>query len=237
MKRLFSFMMAVVLVLSLGVTAFAAENTGSITITNATKGDTYALYKIFDASYAVDKEGKPIVDAKGNPVVAYSIKTDNQFFTYMFGADGKTENDYFIYTPGDNGKGAVTRKEHTENSDIISYLTDMVRSEANNFTAERTETASAGTLVFDDLPYGYYLIDKGNNAAVTIDSNTPDVNVIDKNQIPGTNFSKQVWDEETEEWVSSSSANIGDLVEFQVQFDATNYDGEKQIVYGKLEIQ
>ena len=221
MKRLFSFMMAVVLVLSLGVTAFAAENTGSITITNATVGNSYSLYKIFDATYSAD--------ANGNAnAVSYSIKTDNQFFTYMFGADGKTENTYFAY---DAVTGAVTRKEGTQNSDIIDYLTDMVRDTTYNFAAVKTETASAETLVFGDLPYGYYLIDKGNGAAVTIDSNTPDVKVIDKNQIPGTEFYKMVWDEETETWVSSSSANIGDIVDFKIEFDATNYDGEKQIKY------
>lgn len=223
MKRLFSFMMAVVLVLSLGVTAFAAENTGSITITNATQGDSYSLYKIFDATYSGNVNEDGDADA-----VSYSITTDNQFFSYMFGTDGKTENTYFSY---DAVTGAVTRKEGTQNSDIISYLTDMVRDEEKNFTAVKTETADDETLAFSNLPYGYYLIDKGVGAAVTINSNTPDIKVIDKNQIPGTNFGKLVWDEETETWVSSSSANIGDIVDFKVEFDATNYDGEKQIKY------
>ena len=214
-------MMAVVLVLSLGVTAFAAENTGSITITNATKDDTYSIYKIFDATYSTDADGN--ADA-----VSYSITTDNQFFSYMFGTDGKTENTYFAY---DAVTGAVTRKEGTEKSDIISYLTDMVRSEKDSFTAVDSEKATGETLVFSDLPYGYYLIDKGVGAAVTIDSNTPDVKVIDKNQIPGTDFSKKIWDEETNQWVTNSSANIGDIIDFKVEFDATNYDGEKQIKY------
>ena len=221
MKRLFAIVLALVMIFSMSVTAFAAENTGSIKITNATVGNSYRLYKIFDATYSADGNGNA-------NAVSYSIKTDNQFFTYMFGADGKTENTYFAY---DAVTGAVTRKEGTQNSGIIGYLTDMVRSEANNFTAERTETASAETLVFGDLPYGYYLIDKGNGAAVTIDSNTPNVDVIDKNQIPGTDFGKMVLDEETETWVSGSSANIGDIVDFKVEFDATNYDGEKQIKY------
>ena len=195
MKKFLSILMVLTLVLSLGVTAFAAENTGSITITNATVGNSYSLYKIFDATYSAD--------ANGNAnAVSYSIKTDNQFFTYMFGADGKTENTYFAY---DAVTGAVTRKEGTQNAGIISYLTDMVRDEEKNFTAERTETASAGTLVFGDLPYGYYLIDKGNGAAVTIDSNTPDVKVIDKNQIPGTDFSKKIWDEETDTYIAVSN--------------------------------
>jgi LPXTG-motif cell wall-anchored protein len=214
-------MMALVLVLSLGVTAFAAENTGSITITNATIDETYSLYHIFDATYSTDENGK--ADA-----VSYSITTDNQFFAYLFGTDGKTENTYFSY---DAETGAVTRKEGTQNSDIIAYLTDMVRSETDGFTAVKTETATDESVVFSDLPYGYYLIDKGNGAAVTIDSNTPDVEVIDKNQIPATDFSKLVWDEEAEQWVVSSSANIGDIIDFKVEFDATNYDGEKQIKY------
>jgi hypothetical protein len=213
--------MALVLVLSLSVTALADENTGSITITNATIDETYSLYHIFDATYSTDENGN--ADA-----VSYSITTDNQFFAYLFGADGKTENTYFSY---DAETGAVTRKEGTQNSDIIAYLTDMVRSEEDNFTAVKTETATDEIVVFSDLPYGYYLIDKGNGAAVTIDSNTPDVEVIDKNQIPATDFSKLVWDEEAEQWVVSSSANIGDIIDFKVQFDATNYDGEKQIKY------
>ena len=221
MKKFLSILMVLTLVLSFGVTAFAVENTGSITITNATVGNSYSLYKIFDATYSAN--------ANGNAnAVSYSIKTDNQFFSYMFGTDGKTENTYFAY---DAVTGAVTRKEGTQNSDIISYLTDMVRDTTYNFAAVKTETASAETLVFDDLPYGYYLIDKGNGAAVTIDSNTPNVQVIDKNQIPGTDFSKKIWDEETNQWVTNSSANIGDIVNFQVEFDATNYDGEKQIKY------
>ena len=221
MKKFLSILLVLTMVLSLGITAFAAENTGSITITNATIGDGYSLYKIFDATYSTDASGN--ADA-----VSYSITADNQFFAYMFGADGKTENTYFAY---DAVTGAVTRKEGTQNSDIINYLTDMVRSETNSFTAVKSETAADETLVFADLPYGYYLIDKGNDAVVTIDSNTPNVQVIDKNQIPGNDFSKLVWDEEAQEWVVNSSANIGDIINFKVQFDATNYDGEKQIKY------
>ena len=228
MKKLFAFMMALVLVLSLSVTAFATENTGSITITNATIGDAYSLYKIFDATYSTDASGN-------TNAVSYSITTDNQFFSYMFGADGKTENTYFSY---DAVSGTITRKEGTQNTDIISYLTDMVRSEEDDFAAVKTETAADETVEFDELPYGYYLIDKGNGAAVTIDSNTPDVQVIDKNQIPGSDFSKLIWDEDFVNsdgtkgaWVSNSSANIGDIVNFKVEFDATNYDGEKQIKY------
>ena len=221
MKKFLSILMALTLVFSLSVTAVAADNTGSITITNATIDDEYSLYKIFDATYSTDANGN--ADA-----VSYSITEDNQFFSYLFGADGKKDNTYFTY---DAVTGAVARKDGTQNSDIVAYLTEMVRSEADHFAAVKTAKASAATLVFDDLPYGYYLIDKGNSAVVTIDSNTPDAEVIDKNQIPGTNFDKLVWNEATGDWVANSSASIGDIIEYQVKFDATNYDGEKQIKY------
>ena len=221
MKKFLSILMVLTMVLSLSVSVFAAENTGSITITNATIGNSYSLYKIFDATYGTDVNG----DANA---VSYSITKDNQFFSYMFGADGKTANTYFTY---DAVTGAVTRNEGTQNSDIIGYLTDMVRSETDSFTAVTTETAADEIVEFKDLPYGYYLIDKGNDAVVTIDSNTPDVQVIDKNQIPGSDFSKLVWDEEKGEWVVNSSANIGDIIDYKVEFEATNYDGEKQIKY------
>ena len=74
--------MALAMVFSLSVTAFAAGDTGSITITNATINETYEVYKIFDASISKDKYGN-------TEAVAYSIATDNQFFKVLFGADGE----------------------------------------------------------------------------------------------------------------------------------------------------
>ena len=242
MKKLFSFMMALVLVLSLSVNAFAAENTGSITITNATKGDTYRLYHIFDASYSVK-------DGKADSVI-YSIKEDNQFFAYMFkNSEGNVvENPYFSHAlkEGTTNQYIVAKKDETiTDAQIISYLTEMVRSKNDDgtakFTAVKTDKledeAADANLTFSNLPYGYYLIDKGVGAAVTIDSNTPDVDVIDKNQIPGTNFDKllktDALDEDGNpiEWASGNSASVGDMVEWQVKFTATNYDGDDIVQY------
>jgi hypothetical protein len=107
MKKLLSILLVLLMVCSLTVSAFATTSTtGSITITNATIGNTYSLYKIFDATYSTDANGN--TDA-----VSYSITEDNQFFAYLFGADGKAENAYFAY---DAVTGAVTRKEGTQNS-------------------------------------------------------------------------------------------------------------------------
>jgi hypothetical protein len=84
MKKFLSILMVLTMILSLSVTVFAAENEGSITITNATVDETYALYKIFDASISKDADGN-------TNAVSYSIETDNQFFAALFGADGTTD--------------------------------------------------------------------------------------------------------------------------------------------------
>ena len=85
MKRVFAIILALALVFSLSITAFATEETGSITITNATVGQTYNLFKIFDATYAVDEDGNTVVDAAGVAVVSYTIDSASKFFTLRLG--------------------------------------------------------------------------------------------------------------------------------------------------------
>ena len=183
MKRALSIILALVMVLSLSITAFAAEvganpSDGSVTITNATVGQTYKLYKIFDATHD---------NVDGTTAVAYTITTDNQFFPYLFGEDGTTENQYLVYTPGTH---SVVKRGTADNTKLIDYLGTMVKD--GNYTATAEQVASSAEVVFSNLPYGYYMIIRDGHSAVTIDSNTPDVKVIDKNQAPGGVLDKTV---------------------------------------------
>ncbi|MDO4754914.1 MAG: SpaA isopeptide-forming pilin-related protein [Parabacteroides sp.] len=215
---------------------FAATD-GSITITNATVGETYKLYKIFDATYS---------GSGNNTKVSYSLANNSSVYDYMFNAEGnpKAGNTFFTYSDYDENNGTVIRVENTLDADIITYLTDMVRAldaaGTLSSTNKKVETEADRPVVFDNIPYGYYLIDKGtkdgspSNAAVTIDSNTPTVKVIDKNQVPGSGFEKLVKNEDTGEWEKNTSANVGDMVDFQVKFTATNYDGKNQIKYYRI---
>ena len=246
MKKFLSILLVLTLVLSLGVTAFADETVtenGSITITNATIGNTYKIFKIFDASYSKDNAGN-------TTGVSYSIekptdKTDANtriIFETLFGADGTAPNPYFKYnadTGEVSGIGTISKENLSE------YLNDLVE----KLTPTRDPIkATSSEVKFEGLEYGYYVIDKEgtNDPTVTITNVTPTVEVIDKNQKPGTVFNKLVWDEDydgpdqdirvdkdnnthTGKWVVNSSANIGDKVDFKVEFEATNYNGEDQV--------
>ena len=227
MKKFLSIIMVMTMILSLCVTAFAAENKGSITITNATIDETYEIYKIFDASISKGAAGE-------TNAVSYSITTDNQFFTVLFGADGTTDNTYFVYNAN---TGSVTKKEGVNDAELIKYLTELVAN-GNYTTAAAPVKATSDEVKFEDLPYGYYLITSSLGTTVTINSNTPDVKVIDKNQKPGSGFDKLIQngvDENGEPiWDDSNSANIGDEITYKIAFEATNYDGENKIKYYQI---
>ena len=211
MKKVFAFMMALALMLSLSVTA-SAEGTGSITITNAKAGEDYAVYKIFDATISGDK-------------IAYSIKTNNRFFALLFGENGKADNDYFIYTATDTDGGSVVRNTEKGKTDaeLLKYLTKLL--EDNKSALTPTESAANVTstqVVFSGLPYGYYFITSSLGGTVTIDSANPDAKVQDKNQTTIT-LDKKVDSKD------NNTVQVGDTVEFSVEFAPQNYNGENKV--------
>ena len=228
MKKFLAILMMMVLVLSISVPVFAASNTGSITITNATIDETYTVYKVFDASVKLAADGKT-ADA-----VSYTIKKDNQFFSALFGTDGTADNTFFIYN---SNTGSVVKKEGVNDSELIKYLTELVSN--GTYTAETAPVkASSEEVKFENLPYGYYLITSTLGATVTINSNTPDVEVIDKNQEPGIGFDKQVQSGVDADgnpiWADQNSASIGERFSYRIAFTATNYEGDKKIKYYQI---
>ena len=204
MKKALSILIAMTLILSMSITAFAAPGTdGSITISNADIDATYKVYKIFEATYS-------------GASITYTINPGDEFFDDLFGT-GTGTNDYFEYHAE---TGVVTRKAGKTDAELFAYLGGLVK------TASPTKsvTADATTITINGLSHGYYVIDRENGLAngVTITNVNHNPTVNDKNDLPG-NFEKTA---------DKQSVNVDDVINYTVSFVATHYDdGNKVYLY------
>ena len=152
----------------------------------------------------------------------------------LFGTDGTTDNTYFTYN---KNTGSATKKEGVNDAELIKYLTDLVAA-GTYTTAAAPIVATTDEVKFENLPYGYYLITSTLGTTVTINSNTPNAKVIDKNQKPGNGFDKLIQtgvDVNGDPiWGESNSANIGDEITYKIAFEATNYDEKNKIKYYQI---
>jgi len=205
MKRIITFMMALALICALSVTAFAEGGigAGSITITNATVGETYSVYKIFDATYEGD-------------AVTYTITDANPFFVKLFG-DGTGTNEYFVYHAA---TGVVTRNEEAGKTDaqLFEYLSGLIA----DVTATKSVEADATTITISGLDTGYYVINRTNGTTngVSITTAKLTAEVIDKNSLPG----------KLDKTTDKENANVGDPINWELKVTASNYDDGKKIL-------
>ncbi len=205
MKKLIALVLALTLVLTLGA-AFAQEKsvgdgTASITVSNASKGETYSLVKIFDAELSAD--GKSIA-YKGD------IPSD---LAGIFQKDAAT--------------GEITAIASATDGD--GHLTADAAAAVKTWAAAQSKIATVvsdgSALKFTNLPYGYYVVLTTQGAgAVSVDTANPDATVKDKNTTTVDLKYKKVNDED------DYNAKIGETVTYTVGFDTANYNGDKMIV-------
>ena len=209
LSKLFAMALALIMTMALTVPAFAEGNTGSITVTNATEGKDYAGYKIFDATYTGTGD-----DQK----VSYTIKNT---VDYQFYAAVSDEDSPFTLTPVASATDTfvVSVKEGWNDTAIINWIKGV---DISGMTPDLASTEATATeiVTWSNVPYGYYYITSELGTVITVDSNLPDVNVVDKNQIPGGDPSKTAGEEDYE---------IGETIPFEISFKATSYDGDQMI--------
>ena len=223
-RKLATLLLALVMVLSLATTAFAAENDGSITISNATVGETYAVYKVFDLTYT-------------DNAVAYSYTKTGETDALYDALTGESSPFVLTAATTENVYNVSLKAEKTA-ADISAFLTTNI-----GLLTKSGEIKGAATnqVKFENLPYGYYYITSSLGAVVTIDSAKKDVTVIDKNQKPG-------WDPEDpsnpdesgkqgkfvataadDTYGKTSTAAIGDTAYFKINAFAPKYAGDKMV--------
>lgn len=207
MKKFASLALALVMALALAVPAFAAD--GTITITNATIGKDYSIYKIFNATYSGDN-------------ASYTITSVDAWYS-LVSADSSP---FTLTQIGTTGEYNVAVKEGKGDSDVLNWLNGIETLPAATATQENVQD----TTVKFDVTYGYYLVKSSLNGGgtLTVNNAKPNATVIDKNQEPG-NLVKTATNGVTVDG-DIKSAQIGDEVNFQITYTATNYDGDKKIV-------
>ena len=216
-KKLLAFGLALMMCLGMAVTASAQtiqapkadgeeDGKAKITINNASKGEIYTVYKIFEATY--------------------NETTKTIAYTY----DGELpENDYFTQ---DRSTGAITAVEPGDalSEGAIGFLQTLATSDRQiKFSGEgTTETggivSNGESLTISSLAYGYYLITStlNNGAAVAVDSTNPTATMYEKNTtIPSG--AKKVVQSTTDGEVEETSVAYGEEVDFKLSITTQNF--------------
>lgn len=192
-KRIATVLLALVMVLSLSVCAFAA-GTNSITVNGAQGGETYKIYKMLDLKVNLDENA-----------YSYTVNAEwNAFFT--------GEGAGAAYVTIDNGY--VTWKNSAADMEAFAKAAAKYASE-NNVPAVATQTPAAdGSFVFENLDAGYYLITSTNGTLAMVDTTPANPNAVVDEKNPNPTVDKKVKEDSTGTWGDSNSAQIGDTVYF-----------------------
>jgi len=213
MKKLFSILLAVMMLAVLAVPAFAADETGSITINGVGTDATYEVYKLLD------------LESYNASTGAYSYTVNSDWAAFFATPDA------LAYVSIDDA-GYVTWKA-AENDDTYAAFAklaleyaeangiDPVQSSEND--GEFVITENSGK--FSDLELGWYLVDSSVGALCGLTTTNPHASINAKNGTP--TIDKQVQEDSTQQWVDVNSADIGQTVYFRVTINvhagAENY--------------
>ena len=121
-KKLASLLLAVVMILALATTAFAADGK-TITITNAKKGHTYTAYQIFAGEVDTDGELKNIQWGNGVSNTFINSRNAAEVASDLSGeADAKALAKSIVDTAGNLGTAAGHADASADGTVMISYI-------------------------------------------------------------------------------------------------------------------
>lgn len=194
-RNVIAFLVAALALLFTGSQVFA-DTTGTITVQNASKGQTYTIYKLFDATVG------------SNGAIAYTLPS------------GKSADQVSTYFDVDTA-GNVTAKGGLD----VSTNAFKTWAEGFGTIVGEPKTATSNTVTFDNLGFGYYFIKSSLGAVITVDSTNPNATINDKNttapSIPDGDGGKKILVGGSA--TDTTTAKVGDTVNYQIKFNATNY--------------
>lgn len=249
MKKILSVLLSVVMVMAMGITAFAEDGsasgttqTYSVTISNAT--GEYEIYQVFagDLSVDSDTEAKTLSNVKWGKdvnVFEYTIN-DVDPTTSIAEQKGSDAQKIAEYLAAKSNDSAVAK-------DFAKTAIDNVKTDLNS---GRAQTKKDGTATFTNLTAGYYVVKNtsvGESESYTeyILQVVGDVTVNNKADVPTSekkvkdiNDSTDSTDIAATGWQDSADYDIGDEVPFQLKGTiADNYDAYTSYYYAFHDIE
>ena len=205
MKRIASILLLIAVVLTMTVgTAFAAGETGTITVDNPVKDQTYTAYKIFDVSYNTDKTA-----------YSYTIDSTSAWFeTVKTYAEG--ENSGLTLT---QVNGSTTYIVNTTGAFSAPKFALALKAAVSGKNGTELKSQTDGTVAVSNLSLGYYFVTSTSGALCNLTTTNPTVTIYDKNDIP---FDK-VDDQE--------SVDVGQVVNYTITGKVPDYTGFKTYTY------
>ncbi len=246
-KRIFAVLLTVCMVLGMTVSAAAGgagpATTGTLTITQAIPNATYSVYKMldvmdvtFDDTHPTEVTSSVYYLAPGSAWLDFFVATTPTDGNYT--ADGVRDyvevtkvdgdNNYYVewIATTTNASGATViddAKAEAFAGLALAYAKDTSHSVTAAVTkqaqppTDQSETTSS--VVFDNLPFGYYLVDTNGGSVVALDTFAAEQTIEEKNSAP--TLEKKVRDvrsettDSGEKWEDTNTANIGDTVTFK----------------------
>lgn len=249
MKKFFSILLAVMMIMTIAAPVFADDPVlGSIKLKNVSieddgqlsDGYRYDIYRIFDLSYS---------KVNGTEAFSYTVNTNwDGFF-----ADGSAALNYVTFVDG------YAKWNTTDDDDTVADFAKLALdyAQANGITPVASTDdidydpnvednididATNKTLTFTNLVLGYYLIDSNVGVLCGLTTTNPDAEVTVKNAAP--TIEKKVREDDRTDiqyWVSENSSAIGETVDFRVVINvhagAQNYILHDHIAEGFSNVQ
>ena len=198
-RKILSLVLALAMVMGLATTAFAEEGgetttSGSITITNALKGETYNAYQIlYLESYDAENN---IYAYKANPAWKEWLETQEEYVSV-------------------DAQGYVTWVKDAKAADFAKAAKGQL---SGKTVAGSVKPTADGSATISNLELGYYLVDSTVGALCELNTTKPSVEITDKNTKP--TIEKKVQEDSDESWGDVNDADIGQTVNFKSTISA-----------------
>ena len=209
-KRISSLLLALLMILTMSVTTFAAgttgttETKGSITIANPMTGQTYTAYKIFDVVYN-----------DGKTAYSYTIDSGSAWFNDVKTYAEDASKGLTLTRVNGTDQYIVEKKDEFRAPDFSNALKDAKDGKTGGIPLNNAEGKASAT----GLPLGYYFVTSNNGALCNLTTTDPDVTIHDKNDVPF---------EKTED---KTFADVGDKVTYTITGKVPEYAGFSTYTY------